>query len=84
MNSTRTALHDYISEMPIINTHSHHLSDRSFSGFSLDEVLHESYINWSKVDFSNTPESRASYLEKVRYNSYFVWLQKSLQKPVDF
>lgn len=84
MNSTRTALHDYISEMPIINTHSHHLNDRSFSGFSLDEVLHESYINWSKVDFSNTPESRAFYLEKVRYNSYFVWLQKSLQKLYHF
>ena len=84
MNSARTALYDYISETPIINTHSHHLGDQSFSGFTLDGVLHESYINWSKVDFSGTAESRTSYLEKVRHNSYFVWLQKSLQELYRF
>lgn len=79
MNDIYSALYEMISKSCIINTHSHHLSDDKFLHFSLNEVLRESYINWSKVDFTDTEESRNAYLEKVRYNSYFVWLQKSLQ-----
>lgn len=71
---------EYLQDHPVISTHSHHLADASFHEFSLDELLRKTYVNWCGVGFDTSKESRAGYLEKVRYKSYFVWLQKSLQE----
>ncbi len=84
MQEVYKELYDYMESIRIINTHSHHQEDSFFNGFDLDMLLKTSYINWCGVNFDSSPESRARYLEKVRYNSYFVWLEKALQKIYHF
>jgi predicted TIM-barrel fold metal-dependent hydrolase len=68
----------------LINTHSHHLPEAEFASYDLDILLRNSYVNWCGVSFDSTPESRSHFLERVRYQSYFVWLQKSLQELYAF
>ena len=63
----------------MMNTHSHHREDAFFQTIDLDAILKTSYVDWCGVPFGPSPESRSAYLEKVRYKSYFVWLQKGLQ-----
>lgn len=84
MNDILMELDDHMKNHPIINTHSHHLRDGYFERFSLKAVLKNSYVNWYQVPLKGTYESRANYLEKNRYNSYFVWLERSLQKLYEF
>jgi hypothetical protein len=48
--------------------------------FDLDVLLRNSYVNWCGVSWDNSAHSREILLEKVRFNSFFVWLQKSLQQ----
>jgi predicted TIM-barrel fold metal-dependent hydrolase len=68
----------------VINTHSHHLPEAEFAPYDLDILLRNSYVNWCGVSFDSTPESRSHFLERVRYQAYFVWLQKSLQELYAF
>lgn len=84
MNNIQRELVDYIKGHPIINTHSHHLQDHIYKAFNLDSVLRQSYVNWNQVPLESTYESRVNFLEKNRYNSYFVWLEKSLQELYHF
>lgn len=75
---------EYLSTKPVINTHSHHLYDEYFDQFDLDKLLRSSYLDWCGVTFSETLESKADFLAKVRYNSYFVWLHKAMQDLFGF
>ena len=62
----------------IINTHCHHMPDDFFTHMNLDKILQKCYIFWSGEIFGDNRESRKKYLEKVRFKSYFKWLEKSL------
>lgn len=84
MDKMKTELWAYMAERPVINTHSHHFPDGFFKSFTLDNLLRQTYISWFGVTFDQTQESRAAYLDKVRYKSYFIWLQKSLQELYGF
>jgi uncharacterized protein len=77
-------LYQYMAGHAVINTHAHHLPDSEFTSYDLDTLLRNSYVNWCGVSFDSTPESRAFFLERVRYQAYFVWLQKSLQELYGF
>jgi predicted TIM-barrel fold metal-dependent hydrolase len=77
-------LYQHTAGHAVINTHSHHLPEAEFATYNLDALLRNSYVNWCGVGFDNTPESRAHFLERVRYHAYFVWLQKSLQELYAF
>lgn len=79
MNNLFQKLSAYTENHPVISTHSHHMEDEFFNNFGLEKLLSQSYVNWCGVPLGRTNEERESYLSKVRYNSYFVWLQKSLQ-----
>lgn len=70
----------FIEEQPVVNTHCHFLKDEDFQGFSLDNLLKNSYANWCGAEWGNTSESRRHFLEKVQFNSYFVYLEKGMQK----
>ena len=83
-NDTKNELLEYMKNHSVISTHSHHLPDSSFEDFTLDSLLRQTYLNWCGIKFDKTRESRANYLEKVRYKSYFIWLQKSLQELYGF
>lgn len=80
MKELYNELINYMAGKLVINTHSHHMEDEFTNNFNLDKLLRQSYINWCGVSFDGTHHSRNSYLDKVRYNSYFVWLHRSLQE----
>jgi glucuronate isomerase len=63
---------------PVFNTHSHFLEPSTISPYNLDSLLANSYVNW-RLKAPTGIEGRAGFLDAVRTNSYFVWLQKSLQ-----
>jgi len=73
-----------LENTPVINTHSHSLRSRAYRNFNLDKVLENSYVNWNGIPVPKTYEGRVSYLEKNRFNSYFLWLEKALQKLFRF
>lgn len=74
----------YMQDHQVISTHSHHLPDDAFRGFSLDILLKRSYVDWCGVQFDSTKASRSAYLDKVRFKSYYIWLQKSLKELYGF
>ncbi len=69
-----------IEETMAINTHCHHYRNDFFEDLDLDKLLKNSYANWCGVSFDDSMQSKQEYLDYIRYNSYFVWLQKSLKK----
>jgi len=70
----------YIERRPKIGTHCHQLPAKEYQGFDLDALLRNTYVNWCGVPWDGSAQSRDNLLEKVRFNSFFVWLQKSLQQ----
>lgn len=84
MSDIRGEIVEYIQDLAIINTHSHHLEDADFQLFSLDNLLTRSYVSWCGVPTGTAVPERGQYLDKVRYKSYFIWLQKSLQDLYSF
>lgn len=73
-------LEESIEKTMAINTHCHHYKNEFFRDLDLDKLLRSSYVNWCGVPFDESSDSKKLYLDKVRFNSYFVWLQKSLKK----
>jgi hypothetical protein len=73
----------HIKSRPKINTHCHQLPAKEYQGFDLEALLRNSYVNWCGVPWDGSAHSRQNLLEKVRFNSFFVWLQKSLQQLYD-
>lgn len=73
-------IYEFVSSVKVLNTHSHHYSNDFFVDMNLDKLLRDSYIDWCGVEFDDTHESKENYLSKVRYNSYFVYLQAALKK----
>lgn len=73
-------LTDYMRSRLIINTHSHHREDENPAGMSMNKLLSQSYVDWCGIPIPERSADRAAYLDRVRYKSYFVWLQRSLQE----
>ena len=63
-----------------ISTHCHQLPAQEYQGFDLETLLRNTYVNWCGVPWDGSAQSHHNLLEKVRFNSFFVWLQKSLQQ----
>lgn len=74
------SLSEKIESIRAMNTHSHHEQSGFFDDFNLEKILVNSYVSWCGAEFDETPESRQAYLNKVRYKSYFVWIQKALKR----
>jgi len=70
----------YTASRPKISTHCHQLPGRELKGFDLEALLRNSYVNWCGVAWDRSPESRQALLDKVKFNSFFVWLQESLTR----
>jgi predicted TIM-barrel fold metal-dependent hydrolase len=74
-------IYDYIDSLPVFSDHEHHATDEFFKGpVTLERLLQNSYVNWTGHPLNGTVESRADLLEEGRYNSYFHWFEKGLQK----
>src|SRR5512136_1355887 len=74
----RAEFSSYAENRSKISTHCHQLPGRELQAFDLETLLRNSYVNWCGVSWGNSLESRQAFLSKVRLNSYFVWLEKSL------
>lgn len=72
-------LSEHITNNAAVNTHCHHLPDSELKSFTLSDILRQSYVNWCGISFDETESGRKNYLDKVRFNSYFYWLEKALQ-----
>jgi hypothetical protein len=68
----------YAENRPKISTHCHQLPGRELKAFDLETLLRNSYVNWCGVSWDSSPPSRQAFLAKVCFNSFFVWLEKSL------
>jgi len=66
----------------IIDTHCHHAPDDVFNDFGLVKLLQYTYVAWipTGIDEEDIGKDLPRYLSKVRHNSYFVWLEKALQR----
>ena len=84
MNDIYSKIYSYTESIPVINTHSHHREDDYYSNFDLRAVIESSYVSLCGLSLDDTAESRQSFLEKVKYKSYFVWLEKALQRIYNF
>jgi hypothetical protein len=49
-------------------------SDIDHQSITLEGVINNSYVGWQNIPIGNTRREHAQFLEKARYNSYFVWL----------
>ncbi len=70
----------HLSELPVLNTHSHHRPDSFFAQANLDLLLSNGYVAWCGESFDSTRAGRERYLNQVHNKSYFVWLERSLQR----
>ena len=78
------SLYKEILQAETIDTHSHHLPDDRFPEMTLEEIFRTSYVNWCGVGFDGPGGSRETFLDKVRYKSFFVYLEKSLMDIYGF
>ena len=84
MNQPFANLLEYIEAQPVINTHSHQDLSLARGGLDLEKAFRNSYVAWCGVPWDATPLSRARLLQKIRFNSYFVWLERALQALFGF
>ena len=73
-------LTDYIDTIAIVNTHCHKLPEKSGFPNGLKELVENSYLGWCHRTWDGTREAAAEFVRGLRHNSYFFWIEKSLQK----
>lgn len=83
-NETKAELTRFIDGLDVVSTHEHHEADDFHAGLSLEKLLGTSYVGWCGIPTGLTAAEHTRFLEQVRYNTYFVWLEKSLQWLYDF
>jgi len=78
MNKTYNEIYSFISSLPVFSTHEHMMDDSYFEDFSLDKIIAKSYISWCNVEPGNNSKTRKDFLDKVKFNSYYVWTEKAI------
>jgi len=78
MDTTRRTLAEAIQKTPIFSTHEHHRETEFHVKLDLDKLLRSSYVNWCSSPGGSSREERRRWLDTIRTNSYFVWLEKSV------
>jgi hypothetical protein len=75
-------IYEFIETLPVFSDHEHHREDDFFiQGMSLDKALKNSYVAWTGyLSDDSSYKSRMELLDNVRFNSYFTWFEKGVQK----
>lgn len=76
--SNYEALYEFASGQSVVNTHSHY--QLPVGPRTLDFLMENSYVRWLNVPLGRDNAGRTEFLERVRHNTYFTWLERSLQK----
>ena len=77
-------LYGLIESLPVISSHEHLLPDPLQQDLDLDRLLENSYLHMLHIPPGQDALEHARFLEQVRHNSFFVWLEKSLQRIYGF
>ena len=83
-SETYQTLYRLIETLPVVSSHEHHRPDDFQSQLTLDLIVEKSYVGWRGVFSASDPGSRADFLTRCRHSSYYVWLEKGLQRVYDF
>ena len=84
MSNSYQAIRRLLDTMPVVSSHEHHWPDEQQSRLTLDRVIEKSYVGWRGMQPGVTPAERAAFLSRYRHCSYFVWLEKGLQRVYGF
>ncbi|MEN8192121.1 MAG: amidohydrolase family protein [Bacteroidota bacterium] len=76
-------LNSFARTQKVYNTHSHMNVRIDPGDFTLDVLLKSSYVDWMGISHEKNSESIDYYISKVKHNSYYFWLEKSLQELYD-
>lgn len=77
--SAYSELIQYIDTISIINTHCHKLPQKQGFPASIKDLIEHSYLGWCHKEWDGTKEKATNFIRSLRHNSYFFWIEKSLQ-----
>ena len=77
-------LNSFAREQKVYNTHSHINVRTDLGDFTLDALFNSSYVDWMWISHEKNSGSRKNYINKLKHNSYYVWLERSLQELYKF
>jgi hypothetical protein len=77
---TYRAIYRLLETLPVISSHEHHGTDDFQAGLTLDRILEQSYVKWLEVPPGEDGASHSNFLAQCRHNSYYVWLEKGIQR----
>ncbi len=83
-SETYQTLYRLIDTLPVVSSHEHHRSDDFQSQLTLDLMIEKSYVGWRGCSQAPSPASRAAFLAQCRHSSYYVWLEKGIQRVHGF
>ncbi|HOF86974.1 MAG TPA: amidohydrolase family protein [Armatimonadota bacterium] len=79
MSTTLAQLREYLADLPVVSVHEHHREDDAYRDLSLEGLFLRSYVGWAYPGHQHIAD-REGFLDHVRFNAYFVWLQQGLQR----
>ena len=83
-SETYRTLYRLIETLPVVSSHEHHQTDDFQRQLTLDRMIEKSYVGWRGLLPGADPSSRAAFLAQCRHSSYFVWLEKGIQRVHGF
>lgn len=75
---TRQEWLELLGDKPVFSTHEHHMEPDKQRGLRLNRLFNSSYVGWIKQAPTDDRAERAAWLDAVRTNTYFTWLEKSI------
>src|SRR5699024_3061377 len=81
--SNQKFIENMINDLPVFSTHQHHMESERQRELDLHTVFARSYVGWCSVPSGPSAEERRMWLDGIRTNSYFVWLEKAIRNIYD-
>ncbi len=76
-------VYNVVNSFTVFSDHEHHHPDGFFAdGVDVAKLIRNSYVFWmvGNGGMERVMADRAAFLDSVKYNSYFRWLEKGMQK----
>lgn len=70
---------NYIDTVRIIDTHCHKLPQETGFPGGLKDLIEHSYLGWCHREWDGSKEKAKRFVKGLKHNSYFYWIEKSLQ-----
>lgn len=75
-------IYETVDSFPVFSDHEHHHPDGFFhDGMNLQKLIDNSYLYWmTGPENARGMPDRKVFFDRLRFNSYFVWLERGIQK----